>query len=211
MRSEGGDKGEAVCPASQVAGAGPEDDQAMSRTCEPTRVKLFVAVLWSDREGLDAALARLATAWGPVDVRSEDFPFDSTDYYEAEMGRNLLRTIVSFSRLVSPGFLAEAKRFTNRVEDELRGRGGRRVNLDVGYLDTNKIVLASVKYAGQKIYLSHGIYADLALRYAKGRFFPFDWTFLDLRSERYHKSFLAIRERYKAGLRGPGGGPRGVG
>ncbi len=50
----------------------------------------------------------------------------------------------------------EAKEATNRIEDELRQNGSRKVNLDVGYLDMHKVVLASMKPAGQKIHLARG-------------------------------------------------------
>jgi hypothetical protein len=75
------------------------------------------------------------------------------------------------------------------------------VNLDAGYLDHNKILLASAKEAGQKVYLDKGIYADLAGRYKDGRYQPFEWSFPDFRDGRYDKELLTMRKRYMAQLK----------
>ena len=114
----------------------------------PEPVKVFIAVLWSDAAALPDLYARLAD-WGRVEFEGPDHPLDLTNYYEAEMGAALKRRLISFEPLRPPDELAAAKLACNRIEEELGAEGRRRVNLDVGYLDHNKIVLASVKAAGQ--------------------------------------------------------------
>ncbi len=164
-------------------------------------VKLFVAVLWADTDALRAALDELRALWGEFDFIGADRPFDRTDYYAEEMGSHLQRRLVTLTNLVPPESIRTAKLRCNEIEDRLIAAGGRRVNLDIGYLDHNKLVLASVKYAGQKIHLGDGVYADLVARYKHGRYQPFEWTFPDFRDGRYDDELDQIRKTYLQQLR----------
>src|SRR5262249_42957684 len=108
----------------------------------------------------------------------------------------IFRRLISCARLVPPEIIADAKLRCNDLEDSLANDKGRRVNLDIGYLDHNKIVLASLKYAGQKIHLHSGVYADLIARYGGGHYRPFEWTFPDFKDGRYDEELGKIRRRY---------------
>ncbi|MBI2192994.1 MAG: DUF4416 family protein [Planctomycetes bacterium] len=170
----------------------------MASVESPKPVKLFIAALWRDPACLHEARRHLSERFGAVDYESPAVPFDLTDYYEAEMGTGLQRSFLSLARPVPPDLLPAVKLFTNGLESRLAGPSGRRsVNLDPGYLDASKVVLASAKYGPQKIYLGQGIWADFTLRYQKGRFHPFEWTFPDFRDSRYDAFLLRIRELYK--------------
>jgi len=175
---------------------------AKPQSVEP--VKLFVAVLWAPDCSFQAVMERLRSQWGDIDFTGKDHPFNMTDYYEPEMGRDLNRRLVSFLQLVPPDSVVSAKHKCNEIEDRFALETGRSVNLDIGYLDHNKIVLASFKGAGQKIYMGNGVWADMVARYRGGRYNPFEWTFPDFRDGRYDPELLKIREIYRrqvAGLR----------
>ena len=124
------------------------------------------------------------------------------------MGPNLQRRLVAMADLAPPECIREGKLFCNDLEDRLAGGAGRPVNLDIGFLDHNKIVLASFKFAGQRIHLGDGVYADLTARYAGGRYQPFEWTFPDFRDGRYDSELLEIRSRYLGQLRALRGRPQ---
>lgn len=164
---------------------------------EDPMVKYFIAVLYADDVALERALAGCEAAFGDIDFQSEPFPFQVTDYYEKEMGQNLNRLFVSFEELASAGNLAIYKDATNTVEDKLARNGNRTVNLDIGYLDFDKVVLASAKPNWQKIYLRDGFFADLTLHYSKGEWHPFDWSFPDFKQSTYYSVFHEIRNRFK--------------
>ena len=160
-------------------------------------VKFFIGALYSDEKILKIAITDAENTFGTVDLISTDFAFDFTNYYDDEMGKPIYRRFVSFSKLIEPGFLASAKFITNAIEDELRIDGLRKVNLDIGYIDYDKVILASAKYGIHKIFLADGIYADLALHYAKGHYQPYDWAFQDFKRPDYSPFFLKMRELFK--------------
>ena len=167
------------------------------KPADPEPVKLFFGILYSDRSRLDSAVALLEERYGPEDYRSPEFRFLETDYYEAEMGKPIFRVFISFDRLISPGDLATIKTETNQIEDHVSDRGSRKVNLDPGYMDYDKVVLASAKYNGQKIYLDLGIWADLTLHYEKGGYHPYPWSFPDFKKGIYDRVFLDMRALFK--------------
>jgi hypothetical protein len=173
----------------------------MTRPQSAEPVKLIVAVLWSDAAAFEEALCRLQERWGPIDFRGNDHLFDATRYYDDEMGPGICRRIVSFDRLVPPESIREAKLVCNEIEETLAFGAGRKVNLDIGYIDHSKVVLASAKYAGQKIHLGDGIYADMIARYRDGKYHPFEWTFPDFRGGRYDSELQRIRETYLGQLK----------
>jgi hypothetical protein len=157
-------------------------------------VKLIALILWADAQAREQAFVELADRWSRIDHVGADHLFDQSSYYEKEMGAPLWRRVVSFDVRIDPSRLVELRHDASRTEQQLASPTGRRVNIDVGYLDPHKIVLASLKPAGQKIYLGQGVYADLIARYAHKRYQPFEWTFPDLRDGRYDADWQTIRE-----------------
>jgi hypothetical protein len=173
----------------------------MAEIKPPLPVKYFIAALYSDELVLNDALVIIQKEWGDIDYQSSDFPFDVTDYYVPEMGEGIKRRIITITRLYAPTLLVDMKLRCNEIELELARDSKRSVNLDAGYLDHNKIVLASAKEAGQKVYLDKGIYADLAGRYKTGKYLPFEWSFPDFKDGRYDQHLLLIRKIYMKQLR----------
>ncbi len=168
---------------------------------EPLPVKLVCGILFSDAALCGQALQLLSERYGRVDYKSPLYPFDCTDYYVAEMGSPIYRQFISFQEMRSPSCLAKIKLECNHVEERLAVDGQRKVNLDPGYMDYDKFVLASAKYNAHKIYLDLGIYADLTLRYERGHYKPSEYAFPDFKSGRYDDAFLHIRARFKGQLR----------
>jgi hypothetical protein len=125
-----------------------------------------------------------------------------TDYYEDEMGPGLTRVIVSFRELGNAPDLVEVKLAAGRLEEKLSGASGRTVNIDPGYIDYFKAVLASFKEGPQKIYLGRGVYADPVLMYEDHRWRVLPWSFPDFRKGLYMEEFGEIRRIYREQRRG---------
>ena len=174
----------------------------MGTAREPKPAKYFAALLSSDDELLTIAEGDLAAALGDVDLRSATFPWNFSDFYAREMGDGLLRRFVSFTSLASPENLSSIKSQTQRLEDRYRNSaGGRRINLDPGYLDVYKVALASTKNAGQRIYLHAGIYAEATLLFHTAGFHGLEYTYRDYLAPQTLAFFTELRVRYLAQLR----------
>src|SRR5262245_29137470 len=148
---------------------------------EPRPAKYFVAFLTSAVELLASVENELSVILGAIDGRSELVVWTASKFYQPEMGANLQRGFFSFTPLRSPAELAAIKLETQRIEEQFRHTegNGRRVNLDPGYVDFFKVVLASTKNANQRIYLEHGIYAEATLFYHTGGFHGLPYTYAD--------------------------------
>ncbi len=163
-------------------------------------VKVICAVLAGREEWLERTADLLEQALGATDLTSGTWPFDSTDYYEGEMGPGLLRRIYSFRELAGPENIVEIKHTTNRLERQLAAQVScgpqRPVNLDPGYVSESKLVLATTKDYSHRIYVRAGIYAEATLRWRGGAFEPWEWTYPDYCSERYREFFARVRALY---------------
>ncbi len=168
---------------------------------EPPPVLVVLGLLCADEERQQRAIAELSDTWGDCDLFSEPVDFDHTPYYEQEMGPGLRRWFCTFRELVPPERLPALKWRAWQLEQQLGEDGRRRINLDPGYLDSTKVVLASFKPGPQKLYLGESVWADMVLYYRDGALQPLLWTFPDLRESRHLQWFTRARARYKELLR----------
>ena len=164
-------------------------------------VKLFIGFIFNKEVYLEKAKKILTKKFGPIDLESEVIDFIYTDYYCKEMGENLKRSFVSFRRLIIASKLADIKLFTNRIESRLSTNQRRNINIDPGYLDLAKVVLASTKDYTHRIYLKKGIFAEVTLFYQNKGFHPWPWTYPDYKTQRYREIFQKIRQIYLQHIR----------
>jgi N-methylhydantoinase B/oxoprolinase/acetone carboxylase alpha subunit len=179
----------------------------MAQIRSPLPVKLFVGILTSIPEIIPEAESKLAGLFGAVDSRSQQFLFDSTHYYDETMGSPIFRHFFSFADLIQASAIADAKVKTNDLESDFAGEHPglpRPVNLDPGYVEQSKIVLASTKNFYHRILVSSGIYAEVTLHFEAGEWRSFPWTFPDYKTDRYHPFFSSLRELYRSQLKARG-------
>lgn len=164
----------------------------------PQPVKLICGILASDPGALNAAQERLRGLYGRTDFVSEVWPFTQTEYYNDQMGESILRNFLAFENLIDPGQIAEIKHKTNDLEkklaEQLKTQWPRPVNLDPGYLEPAKLVLASTKNFSHRIYIGQNMYAEVTLMFHKGAWRSFEFTFPDFKGQRYHEFLSKVRE-----------------
>jgi len=159
-------------------------------------VKLVIGFIFSQKATSEKAKAILQRRLGRIDFESDLLEFNHTDYYEKEFGKNLKRKFIAFQKLIPPQDLAKIKIMTNRVEEKLARWGSRRINIDPGYLDLSKLVLASTKDYKHRIYQDKGIYAEVTLYYQNRSFNSWEWTYPDYKTAEYIAIFNRLREIY---------------
>lgn len=167
----------------------------MSTPLEPDSCMLFLSALCAAWPDVKPALqSDLVEMFGPIAHESEELPFDHTKYYDRELGTPITRIVMGFETLVRPETLSEVKLATNALEERYATGGDRRVNLDPGLLSQERLVLATGKNFTHRIYLNHGIWADLTLIYQQGGWRSLPWTFQDYAHERMLSHLTALRE-----------------
>ncbi len=174
--------------------------QLMGIPKKPDPAKLIAGLIFQP-DFLEPAILELEKHFGPISLRSKIIPFDKTDYYEPEMGRGLLRQWIAFKNLIDQDRIVEIKLKTNEIE-RIWMNGGRKVNIDPGYVTESKLVLATTKNYAHRIYLRDGIYAEVTLIYKRKQgFVPLQWTYPDYTTDVALKFFNEVREELKRDLK----------
>jgi hypothetical protein len=175
----------------------------MAVPSSPIPVLRFAGLLAGSEEQLAAARQELAQWYGRIEAESEIISWQFTQYYQDEMGGNLLRQWVRFDTLFGPELLPKCKLETNMAETLLARRfadpaGGiaRPINIDPGYVHKYKVILATTKDHSHRVYMREGIYAEVTLHWSQNKWTPWPWTYADYKSEAATKFFDAARAAY---------------
>ncbi len=179
----------------------------MEKENTPAPVKLFIGMI-SGREDLFEGAGRiLSRNYGPIDLYSSDLAWDHSAYYEKEMGPSLKRRFLFFENLISPENLVDIKLKTRELEHMLSHRvpipsseeadqkplDSRLINLDPGYLDLPKIVLASTKDFSHRVYLGRGIFGEVTLLFRDGEYTSLPTTYPEFMKPQHLKLFKKAR------------------
>lgn len=161
---------------------------------------LFVGLLAGSEALLVRARAALAAEAGPIALASEPRPWSESDYYEAEMGKGLLRQWLVFERAVPMGRLGSLKRRAIALEDSFRPGAAvsRPVNIDPGLLDAHSLRLASTKPAGHRVWVGDGIWVEITLTFKAGGWALLPWTYPDFRRPETHEFLTAARKLFSS-------------
>ena len=159
-------------------------------------VKLVIGFIYREESVYRDILRSLVIKFGPLDYESGAIEFTHTRYYETELGAPLTRRFVSFKKTIPPEKLVDIKLLTNRLEVTTSYNGARRINIDPGYVDLAKFILATTKNYRHRIYLTRGIFAEVTLYYRGKTYTAGECTYPDYRTPEYIGIFNKIRSTY---------------
>jgi len=173
----------------------------MGRITPPERVMLFAGFLFNDTLILEKSLELLTKLYGDILFKSQQINWNYSEYYNNELGKNILRQFVFFKNLIDPANIVDIKIQTNKFEEMFLDNNRRRINIDPCYMSLAKIVLATTKNYSHRIYLGKGIYAEVTLIYKNNTFIPFFYTYKDYRGKEYIDIFMKARNELKTILK----------
>ena len=105
----------------------------MSQPSIPKPVKLIVSLIAGKEKIITEACVELSQSYGKIDFMSACIPFTMTEYYQEEMGKGLMRRLITFAELLDPEKFPAVKRYTDKIEAHYITReGDRTINLDPG-------------------------------------------------------------------------------
>jgi hypothetical protein len=145
----------------------------------------------------------LADCFGTILVKSESFNFNFTNYYEKEMGKDLLKFLLAFEALDTEDKLPIVKLKSDAIEKTFLDKNENRlVNIDPGFLSESRVVLASTKNFSHRIHLGNGIFGEITLIYQNKEFVSLPWTFPDYKSPYIQNFLFDARKEYVKILKG---------
>jgi hypothetical protein len=150
----------------------------------PHDVKLFTGVLYRENDLVE------------IEHLLEK-KFNYSKYYEDELGASPMRIFFSFENYFCPDEMRKFKLESNQMEAGRVQNKLRTFNIDPGYIDLDKIVLATTKPATYRIYLGEGIYAQSTLFFKDAAFHPWPWTYRDYTDKKALDFFTRVRNQFK--------------
>ncbi|MEM6980758.1 MAG: DUF4416 family protein [Planctomycetota bacterium] len=180
---------------------------AATRPIEP--VIRFCAVISRYEAARDWALRRIESHWGPIGLRGKPTPFVAGGFYDATMGDGLIKQLVAIKDVSDPAGLADWKCETNQWELDYAQSSAhdeaRPLNLDPGYITQAKLVLATTKDRDHRLYLRHGMFAEVTLNYVGKKWIHHRWTYPDYRTPEVAEFTQSCRDQVRQHLIATGG------
>ncbi|MBA60921.1 MAG: GTP-binding protein [Planctomycetaceae bacterium] len=167
---------------------------------------LVIGAFGQTGDSLEFVRTRVMKQWGDVQLASDIFDFDQTNYYSPTMGSGLKKQFWAVKNLIDKAELPKIKHLTNEWEVEYADKSKseqvvRPVNIDPGYLTEAKLVLATTKDRDHRLYLADGIFGEVTLYYQRQRWRVSHWTYPDYQTAEYHQFFSDcrnfLREQYQ--------------
>jgi hypothetical protein len=118
-------------------------------------------------------------------------------YYEKEMGSPLKRFFYVVPKLKKRSILPKIKVWAYENEIKLSKKNQRTVNIDVGLLSLESLLLATFKLYSHRVYLGGQVWGDLTYTFEKNQFHPLPWTYPDYAHAEIKSFFSWCREILK--------------
>ncbi|UCG62198.1 MAG: DUF4416 family protein [Candidatus Zixiibacteriota bacterium] len=173
----------------------------MARILKPPPGRLVVSIIYSSMDALADSVKTLEKRFGRVQYETLEIPCAQRDEYKEEMGEELLRRFYSFESPVArdtlPALKAACYKIEPKFSDTVEDYHFRTVNIDPGILTPSTLVMASHKEYNHRVYIRDGVYAEIALIHAHGKFCRLPWTNPDFCADEAIDFFERVRSTFE--------------
>lgn len=162
----------------------------MSHLVEAKQTFAFASILYNQNYFSREKSIELFTQKFGTPLIFEHSYFPMKNYYDKEMGSTdlLQRLILVSTELYDRRNLVADKLWSTEIENQSAINKNRILNIDIGYLSLENLVLATGKQFVHRIYLNNGVYADLNLTFEGSSYHSLSWTYPDYA----HSDFISF-------------------
>lgn len=165
----------------------------MSELKAAPKVKYFYSVLYNKNYMPIGKVKELLK----LEFSCENYFFPSFnplfEYYSHEMGQELGRVIVYCDELETRVQIIQKKLRADKLERIHSRENKRTINIDVGYIAKEQLVLATGKPYGHRLFIGQGVYYELVYIYRNKTYNSLPWTYPDYQHKEKIEFFNSIR------------------
>lgn len=165
----------------------------MSRRALPTEVKFFYSILFNELRFSEEQVDLLVLQ--KFKANQKFFPeFNPLiTYYAHEMDKPLKRILYFGEEKRSRDLLVTRKAMAMELEQEHSLDNRRFINIDVGFVAPEQVVLATGKPYSHRLYLRDGVYGELVYFFQNKSYQKLPWTYPDYQHQEKIEFFNSIR------------------
>lgn len=159
-----------------------------------TNACLFASIIFNDQIKLDEVKSLWSERFDLFEMVEPQFN-PSLDYYSKEMGENLKRVIFFSSKKVPREQMVTEKLWATDIEAQNAPNNKRNLNIDMGLICLEQVLLSTSKPYAHRIYLNDGVYAELTYKYENKSYHFLPWTYPDYQHPEKIELFNSLRSR----------------
>ncbi len=169
----------------------------MSELKKPQKCFFFYSVIYKETDWDLLKITNLLAEKHSIEpeVFYPDFN-PSLKYYSKEMGDSLKRVFLSYREPMNRDDFVFFKVWVTALEDQF-SKEGRTINIDLGMLSLENMILATGKPYAHRPYLGQGVYADLNYIFKAKETEFLSWTYPDYQDPKKTEWFLNERAQLK--------------
>lgn len=166
----------------------------MAKLRKPDQGLIFASCIFnSNHYTIEELVATWTSRYGSPKVDYPSFN-PSLEYYSKEMGEGLKRVILICDEPKEREELILGKLWADSVERKTSKNQKRIVNIDIGIILKEQVLLSTSKPYSHRIYLNQGVWAELTYIYENKSYRFLPWTYPDYQCPEKLECFNSLRK-----------------